>query len=80
VMRASKRAARREVQKHIDFTEGHLAKKHSIKGLSESNFRAAAFIRVKKDHARSHADRAILLSIAGTLAFFFCSFFFFSLS
>ena len=47
-MRASKRAARREVQKHIDFTEGHLAKKHSIKGLSESNFRAAAFIRGKK--------------------------------
>jgi len=28
VMRAGKRAARREVQKHIDFTEGHyLAKK-----------------------------------------------------
>jgi hypothetical protein len=25
-MRAGKRAARREVQKHIDFTEGHLAK------------------------------------------------------
>jgi hypothetical protein len=38
-MRAGKRAERREVQKHIDFT---------AKGLSESNFRAAAFIRGKK--------------------------------
>jgi hypothetical protein len=34
-MRAGKRAARREVQKHIDFTEGHLAKKHSTKGLGD---------------------------------------------
>jgi hypothetical protein len=35
-MRAGKRAARREVQKHIDFTEGHyLAKNHSTKGLGD---------------------------------------------
>jgi hypothetical protein len=34
-MRAGKRAARREVQKHIDFTEDHLAKNHSTKGLGD---------------------------------------------
>jgi hypothetical protein len=53
-MRAGKRAARREIQKHIDFTDGNLAQNHSIKGLSESNFRAAAFIRGKK-RPRTHA-------------------------
>jgi hypothetical protein len=42
-MRAGKRAARREVQKHIDFTEGHLAKNHSTKGPFIFNFRVAAF-------------------------------------
>jgi hypothetical protein len=42
-MRAGKRAARREVQQHIDVTEGIKQKNHSTKGLGESNFRVAAF-------------------------------------
>ena len=45
-MRAGKRAARREVQKHIDFTESHSAKNHPTKGLGV--LMSAAFIRGKK--------------------------------